>query len=56
MEQIKLNKYQTPITEELLSKYPQEVQDQFKECFMTIPFIKTLTSPDRKIANISSFG
>jgi hypothetical protein len=27
MEEIKVNKYQTPITEELLKQYPQEIQD-----------------------------
>ena len=40
MEEIKVNKYQTPITEELLKKYPQEVQDDFMEFIMTVPFIK----------------
>ena len=50
MEEIKVNKYQTPITEELLSQYPQEVQDDFKEFIMTVPFIRTLISPDRQRA------
>ena len=50
MEEIKVNKYQTSITEELLSKYPQEVQDDFKEFIMTVPFIKNLISPKRQYA------
>ena len=50
MEEIKVNKYQTPITEELLKKYPQEVQDSFMEFVMTVPFIKNLISTKRQYA------
>lgn len=50
MEEIRVNKYQTQITEELLSKYPKEVQDDFKEFIMTVPFIKNLISPNRLYA------
>lgn len=44
---IPTNKYQTPITEELLDKYPNEVKDQFMEFISTIPFIQNLISPNR---------
>ena len=50
MEEIKVNAYQTPITEELLSKYPQEVQKDFEEFVMTVPFIRNLISPKREFA------
>ena len=50
MEEIRVNKYQTQITEELLKQYPQEVQDDFKEFIMTVPFIKNLISPNRQYA------
>ena len=50
MEEIKVNQYQTPITEELLSKYPKEVQDDFKEFITTVPFIRNLLSPHRQYA------
>ena len=50
MEEIKVNKYQTAITEQLLSLYPQEVQDDFKEFVMTVPFIRNLISPNRQYA------
>lgn len=50
MEEIQVNKYQTPITEELLSKYPKEVQEDFMEFVMTVPFIKNLISPTRERA------
>lgn len=47
---IPVNKYQTPITKELLSQYPKEVQNNFWECVTTIPFIKNLISADREYA------
>ena len=50
MEEIKVNKYQTQITEKLLSKYPQEVQKDFMEFVMTVPFIRNLISPNRQYA------
>lgn len=46
-ELIKTNKYQTPITEELLSSYPDEVREQFMDAISTIPFIQNLISPSR---------
>ena len=50
MEEIKVNKYQTAITEELLSKYPNEVQNDFREFVTTVPFIRNLISPTRQYA------
>lgn len=49
-EIVPTNKYQTPITEELLSSYPQEVREQFMEFISSVPFIATLISPNRKRA------
>lgn len=46
-EIIKVNKYQTPITEELLSKYPDEVREQFLDILSTVPHIQNLISPNR---------
>lgn len=40
MEEIKTNKYQTPITEELLSEYPKEIQEQFRDFIIQVPFIR----------------
>lgn len=45
--EILMNKYQTPITEELISQYPEEVIEQLYDCINNIPFIKNLTSPNR---------
>ena len=47
MTEIRMNKYQTPLTEELLNSLPEEVVEQLYECITTIPFIKNLISPDR---------
>lgn len=44
---IETNKYQTPITRELLDKYPQEVQEQFLDFINNVPYIKNLISPNR---------
>lgn len=46
-ELIKTNKYQTPITEELLSSYPDEVREQFMDVVSTVPLIQNLISPSR---------
>lgn len=46
-ELIKTNKYQTPITEELLSSYPDEIREQFMDAISTIPLIQNLISPSR---------
>lgn len=50
MEEIKVNKYQTPVTEELLEQYPQEIRDMFMDAITTIPFIRNLISPSRQYA------
>lgn len=44
---IQTNEYQTPITGELLSKYPDEVVEQFIDFISTVPFIQNLISPSR---------
>ena len=44
---IQTNKYQTPVTQELLDSLPPEVAEQLMDCLTTIPFIKNLISPDR---------
>lgn len=43
---MEFNKYQTQITEEELSKYPAEVQEQFLDIINNIPFVKRIISPD----------
>lgn len=47
---MELNSIQTPIEELRLDTYPKEIQDQFWDFFNSIPFIKNLTSVDRKRA------
>lgn len=49
-EIIQTNKYQTPITEELLESLPTEVRDNFLDAINNIEFIKRLISPNRKYA------
>lgn len=44
---IQTNEFQTPITETLLSEYPDEVKEQFMEFISTVPFIQNLISPSR---------
>lgn len=48
--EIKTNKYQTPITDELLSQYPEEVREQLFDFINSVDFIKWLISPDRPYA------
>ena len=48
--EILMNKYQTPLTEELLSSLPEEVIEQLYDCIHNIPLIKNLISPNRKYA------
>jgi len=45
-----LNEFQTPITKELLNQYPKEVQEQFWEFVLSVPFIKNLISANRQRA------
>lgn len=44
---IQTNKFQTPINEGTLSKYPEEVREQFMDFVSTVPFIQNLISPSR---------
>lgn len=44
---IQTNKYQTPVTQELLDSLPPEVAEQLMDCLTNIQFIKNLISPDR---------
>ena len=46
-EILKTNKYQTPITKELLEQYPDEVQEQFLDFIDTVPLLKWMISEDR---------
>ena len=44
---IKTNKYQTPVTQELLDSLPPEVAEQLMDCLTNVQFIKNLISPNR---------
>lgn len=50
VSKIPVNKYQTPITEELLQSLPLEVQDQLFDYINNVPFIQNLISPNREYA------
>lgn len=47
---MELNKYQTPLTEELLSTLPEEVRDQLMDMVNNIAFVRNLISPHRQYA------
>ena len=47
---ILMNKYQTQITDKLLSGLPQEVQDQLLDVINNVEFVKRLISPTRQYA------
>lgn len=47
---IPTNKFQTPITKELLEKYPDEIQEWFMDAINNIEFIRNLISPNRRRA------
>ena len=47
---IKMNKYQTELTEELVNSLPQEVQDQLFDIINNVEFVKRLISPTREYA------
>lgn len=47
---IKMNKYQTPLTEELLSDYPKEVVENLMTYINSVPFIQNLIAEDREYA------
>ena len=45
--EVKVNEFQTPITDELLENYPEEVREQLFDFINNVDFIKWLISPDR---------
>ena len=47
---IPVNKYQTPLTQELMDSLPSEIQEQLLDAVTNIEFIRNLISPDRKYA------
>ena len=47
---IPTNEFQTPVTKELLDKYPDEIQEWFLDAITNIEFIKNLISPNRRRA------
>lgn len=49
-EFMKFNKYQTPLTQELVDSYPKEVIDELYDYINSVPYIQRLISPDRKYA------
>lgn len=47
---MEFNKYQTPLTDELLETLPQEVRDQLLDIINNVEFVRRLISPDRQYA------
>lgn len=47
---MKMNKYQTEMTEELLSSLPDEVKDQLLDIINNVEFVRRLVSPSREYA------
>ena len=47
---IEVNKYQTPLTDELLDTLPDEVRDQLVDIINNVEFVKRLISPSRGYA------
>ena len=47
---MKMNKYQTELTEELLSSLPDEVKDQLLDIINNVEFVRRLISPSREYA------
>ena len=47
---IEVNKYQTPLTDELLDTLPDEVRDQLFDIINNVEFVKRLISPTREYA------
>lgn len=50
IQNIKLNKYQTPLTSELITSLPEEVRNTLLDDISNIEFIKRLISPNRPYA------
>lgn len=49
-QRIKMNEYQTELTEELVNSLPREVQDQLFDIINNVEFVKRLISPTREYA------
>lgn len=47
---MEMNDKQTPVTEELLGRYPKEVGERLMETIATVPFVKNLVAADRRRA------
>lgn len=47
---MKFNKYQTPLTDELLESLPEEVRNQLLDIINNVEFVRRLVSPDRQYA------
>lgn len=47
---MELNKYQTPLTDELLESLPQEVKEQLLDIINNVEFVRRLISPTRQYA------
>lgn len=47
---MEFNKYQTPLTDELLESLPQEVRDQLLDIINNVEFVRRLIAPDRQCA------
>lgn len=47
---MEFNKYQTPLTDELLESLPQEVRDQLLDIVNNVEFVRRLVSPNRQYA------
>lgn len=47
---MEFNKYQTPLTDELLESLPQEVKDRLLDILNNVEFVRRLVSPDRQYA------
>lgn len=47
---MKMNKYQTELTEELLNSLPDEVKDQLLDIINNVEFVRRLVSPSREYA------
>lgn len=50
MALMEFNKYQTPLTDELLESLPNEVKDQLIDILNNIEFVRRLVSPNRQYA------
>lgn len=47
---MEFNKYQTPLTDELLESLPEEVKNQLLDIINNVEFVRRLVSPDRQYA------